>query len=791
MVAEKQRKPGAVGSARSLSVSDDVNAFDDSLPWSHVLGFKTAAIILSVAALVIMGTVLFFSNFDISQKTTTHTTAITSVILNASTTGIVLTRKPLYKSAIYERKYETVHGDKGAEVTSTENLHKDAVQNAPSVNSFENWREVDPDDVGTTDRKDCKRPMCKWISRYISSKLDWTIKPCHDFYSHVCSSKWFASDNVEEMDFPSQSLARFMKHLKHYIIHKATGNAWEKNAASLFKGCLQGDRTLTHIRPRFPIWPLKRLSGIQTLAKLQAYCLRFYKSQPLLETFIAPSGTRWKGGERSNFALFADSPTLPVSRFQLLYPSAAEDDYKRLIRSLIEDKDGDRIAQGIIKLEKALVKVISKEYVSLSHRAVNVLDLIQDDDDWQVLLKTALSNQKDIRTLDRNYLFKLRHVLKNASSTLDVANYMVYYTLVQLSPLIRNLTFLIPLGMGKTIRGVSVSTQGCLRLTEKAYEHGMRILGMMALGAQDWTHEKPKEVAVRGIVSDLKRILAKHAEEWFTTPGTRKEAIKKLKALKVVILGAAPLDAITYARGEKVVGSKDVVSLLQGGPARDSVRFGFFPGSVFDTTPRYLPEVNTVYLPHAMFGTFNNVSNPADPLFLPLIGASMLEAMMSAMDSRGAERIIGPSGISANWWDIEEETKANRKKECFKNLYGHRLKELLISSSRQVFMEKFLARGALLEPLYQAYHNRVTQHYPDGLHIDPGLSADMLFYVIYAMGLCEQPGSEKYKIKHKAGIPARILVNAHVGSSERFRRAFHCKTDDDMVPVKPCSYWKP
>ncbi|KAL3210979.1 hypothetical protein MRX96_036743 [Rhipicephalus microplus] len=139
--------------------------------------------------------------------------------------------------------------------------------------------------------------------------------------------------------------------------------------------------------------------------------------------------------------------------------------------------------------------------------------------------------------------------------------------------------------------------------------------------------------------------------------------------------------------------------------------------------------------------------------------------MLAVIDGRGTQTFLRDSSVSTHWWSPADDSKLTKIRSCYRDL------------------------GALLDPLQRFYKEKVSKYYPDGLRIEPEFTADMLFYIVYTMGMCEPRGSERYKVKHRMGIPARILVNAHLGSSDRFRRAFKCKHSDEMMPLHSCSYW--
>ncbi|KAH6923363.1 hypothetical protein HPB50_000490 [Hyalomma asiaticum] len=692
----------------------------------------------------------------------------------------------------------------GTDTSEAELGAMQARQDAPDsafVNNYDSWKEIAEDASGERRRRsECGRPQCRWLSRYLTSKLDWTIKPCHDFYSHVCSAKWFTSspqeaadderkEQQDSLDFRTQAVARLMNKLTAYLKGKVSTMPWERNAATFFADCLKPKvpRTLSSIRPRFPIWPLEKITSVSTLPKLVAYVAKFFRSTPLLKTYAGDLRTTLR-----NDTLYVDSPVLPLARFQYLHPTAKEEDYRKVLRAALQGRRAGGLPQAIVKLELALARIVSRDFVTLADRAVETENLLAGDEFWDPLLMALVQNRREVRVLDHKYLMNLMSVLRNATSALDVANLIIYSTLTQIAPLIQNMSFLIPLGLEQTVTGVPMQVQGCLSLTEKAYRHGMRLLALKALGVTEWSPEKPKARVIHNMIADLKKSLKKYVRAWFTETDSRRDALKRLRTLKVDLLGATPHDELTYARNEKYFSKpRQAASLLEEVPGRD-LNYGgdFFPGSAFSTEPKYVAETHTLYLPPAMFGLIDKMQEFDDPLLIvPLIGAPILKAMLAVIDGRGTQTFIRDSSISTHWWSPADDSKLGKIRSCYRDLYALSLKDMLINSNHQAFFEEFIAQGALLDPLHKFYKEKVSKYHTDGLRIEPEFTTDMLFYIVYTMGMCEPRGAERYKIKHRMGIPARILVNAHLGSSDRFRRAFKCKHSDEMMPLHSCSYW--
>ncbi|KAH9380595.1 hypothetical protein HPB48_020375 [Haemaphysalis longicornis] len=554
------------------------------------------------------------------------------------------------------------------------------------------------------------------------------------------------------MDFQTQSVARLMNELSLYLQKKASTLPWERNAAAFFTDCLmpKTPRTLSSIRPRFPIWPLEKITSLSTLPKLIAYVDKFFRSTPLLKTYVGQMRSSY-----SNDTLYVDSPVLPLasyqqrigvstaprsgkiisivllSWFQLLHPKAKEEDYKKLLRSTLQGHGVNNVPQAVVKLELALSRIISRDFVTLADRAVDTQNLLSGDMFWDPVLMALVGNRREVRALDHKYLMNLMSVLKNATSPLTVANLIIFSTLTQSRHLYTNMSSLTPLGLEQTVPRCALA---------------------------DWSPEKLKAGVIQKLVAELKKVLKKYVRTWFTESESKRDALRRLKKLRVNLLGATPHDELTYARDEKSFSNaRHLVSLLEESPARNSTDY-FFPGSVFSPAPKYVAETHTLYLPPAMFGLVNKLQQFDDPLLLlPLIGAPISRRCSRSSTPEGRRR----SSRAPSWPPTGGRPLTTPSSRGSRPATGTCTRSLAQGRAHQQQPAGLLRRVrgagcALLDPLHKLFKEKVAEYHPDGLRIEPEFTADMLFTSSTSWACAKPPGAERYKVKHRMGIPSRI-----------------------------------
>ncbi|XP_064459315.1 phosphate-regulating neutral endopeptidase PHEX-like [Ornithodoros turicata] len=685
----------------------------------------------------------------------------------------------------------------------------------------------------------CREPECLWYLQHIRTKLNERIDPCDDFYSHVCTDKWFAPN--DKSTFHMSSLEKLMSSMDMNLrVERHSQLKWLRNSAFLYDACVTGNfskslrRALFYRRPRRATprphvarpRPHLRLTshpppttspapppqpavvfkiGLQEMApslerdlrdvlpRLHRQYLEGYKVSALANVYMAPMGRKSR-----LYVPFIDSPDLIIKRFFLRYPNRTEEDYRKLIASTFTDvNDPEAVAIKIVGIEKRLSDVISGSSARLGDRVMTPEHMARRGNatlNWLTeLLPSSSGRGSSIHVLDKGYVTRMVDILRDVCAPKDIKNYLDFRTLVHYSPFL-NITPLIPLSYGEEVKDVPPKVQGCLRFVETIYKQGMRMLGTEALGGNFAQWRIPFEYQMSSLFEDVKRVLAKYALKWFS-PGTASVAVKKIQSMELTYLGARITTPSFYAQNTPEI--KDLRDF--GRLISDTVRRDFHnksnldfmhKTSIFSTEVEYNGDTNALYIPHGIVTLPILLSDRLHPIFVPIVAQKVLHGVMAAIDSRGSESLLAGNKYRT-WWSSRDRHLFQNKSHCYKAQLSRAVKRILPIASGHVFLETFMADNAIMEPLYDVYRRRISKRNWDGsMRGDERVKEDRVFFYAYAMGLCERPGLERVQLLYRKTIPARLRVNSALTNFPRFQRAFQCTHGKKMVSGESCSYWK-
>ncbi|KAH9372718.1 hypothetical protein HPB48_022402 [Haemaphysalis longicornis] len=490
-----------------------------------------------------------------------------------------------------------------------------------------------------------------------------------------------------------------------------------------------------------------------------------------------------------------NSPVMLIKRFFMLYPKLSERDCKLLIEESLKDvPNPSQVASKILHIEKRLMNIVlgttatSHERTLERNRKTNLGNATVR---WlSHLFPSSFGGRLNVRILDQGYVSQLVDLLKHVSTPADVADYFHFRTLVEYSPFL-NMTHLIPLSYDSHVRAVPLRVQGCLHLVENFYKHGMRMLGIEALGGDIAAWQIPFRHEIEVLFSDVRHTLHRFVRSWFSS-STVDMALRKLRSMKLAYLGSDVAYPTSYAVYTPELSSLDNFGDL----VRDAVQRDFnetanydflYRASIFSTSVEYNADTNTIYVPHALVTIPALFSEVLHPIFIPILGAKMLQGVLAAVDVRGSTTVTEDSG----WWHMIDRLKFQNRSVCFREELDREVNKISPSANFSGFLHSFMAESAAIEPLLDIYKQRVYHRFPKGFKRSAERRNEKrIFYYAYAMGQCEEPGTESIQIRFRHAIPARIRVNSALANDPGFQKTFLCKAHSRMAPDKRCSYWE-
>ncbi|XP_077551334.1 neprilysin-1-like [Haemaphysalis longicornis] len=705
--------------------------------------------------------------------------------------------------------------ERGTRSTSSEQLPK-VTSNLPlrsprkqisrrkSLQSFQDVRRIRLEESSAR----CSQPECLWYRHHMNTKLDRSVDPCDDFYGHVCGPRWFKPN--AKPTFEAESIEKLMSCLDLNVrVQKRSPLRWVRNAVFLYQSCLKsnGSRAVRdklfarlHRRNSSTTPPqteapvvIFHLGLQEMMPQLQSEYLEHVNVHPLARVYLAPSGGNGKGAAR-RYVPHVRCPELLLKRFFLLYPEQSERDYKSLIeKSLKGVLNLSEVAGKIVYIEKRLMNIISGAANARLVTAEGMRSLGNATMKWlSHLFPSSYGRRSNLRIVDQDYVSRIVDILKQVCTPADLADYFQFRALVEYSSFL-NITPLIPLSYDTHVSAVPLRVQGCLHLVENFYKHGMRIMGTEALGGDIRAWRIPLRQEVEALFTDVRRTLQRYARSWFSSSSVD-IAVRKLRSMKLAYLGASVVHPTSYATSTPEFTSLDHFGDL----VWDVVRRDFnktinydslFRASIFSTSVEYNADTNTLYVPHALVTMPALFSETLHPIFVPILGAKMLKAVMAAVDIRGSD-VATDDGDYRNWWQLVDRLKYQNRSACFRNQLDSEIRRVSARANFSAFLNLFIAESAAIRPLLDLYRQRASQRFPQGFApYGDRLNADQVFYYVYAMGQCEHPRTEGVQIRFRHAIPARIRVNSALANDPGFQETFTCKIRSRMAPPRRCSYW--
>ncbi|KAH9365571.1 hypothetical protein HPB48_021120 [Haemaphysalis longicornis] len=202
---------------------------------------------------------------------------------------------------------------------------------------------------------------------------------------------------------------------------------------------------------------------------------------------------------------------------------------------------------------------------------------------------------------------------------------------------------------------------------------------------------------------------------------------------------------------------------------------------------------NVLFIPHSNVAFLNDITKSIDPILYPLVLGEILRGMFGAVDRRGAT--VNHNLALATWWDADEMSKYSQLELCFEEQYYVAIRDLIGDNfETRMRLEENIADNAILGPLHDIYMKvLMSWNFAAGLKLPvDGRQLDMeqLFFILYAVGLCDNPNHKFWKRKLMFGeIPGKLRVNIPLMNFPKFSAAFGCARGFPMNPARKCMIW--
>uniref|UniRef100_A0A131YKL2 Gluzincin n=1 Tax=Rhipicephalus appendiculatus TaxID=34631 RepID=A0A131YKL2_RHIAP len=681
----------------------------------------------------------------------------------------------------------------------------------------------------------CRSDACIWAENYLRGRLNSSVNPCSDFYAYVCSRHWTSRDlDLQSRAYHERTVGMMMtdveKYFRQYLkeneerYHKYPG-VFLHQAISLLPKCQseeKNDKNLTSLRSLLEEynlggWPYKKAPRGANVVTISAFVDR-----DLGVFSFAKVSLRKSFEDDRGYTVHIDAPSLTIKRYNLAHLDESPENFTEKVALALSllDKNQDMLeqAEAISLLEKKLQSVIgAPHFVDFQERIKRVGQLDRKGKwDWKEYLTIlfqdieTFDNDKPVAIMNNEYISKLAVIL-NETDTVTLLNYLGYRIVVHLSPLLAKVASpLLRLSHDDYMEFVPDRLQACMHLLERLYKQGMRFFGRMTFSKTNSTLLlKHYDYSMSSLEPHLKssmtdRLLS--SSSWLDRSAIG-VGVDKIENMRLVFLGstedintvasyynfnAQPLDPshLVESFRDLQAGTRNVY--WETKPPKDDLD-ARYDHTALSPGHEYFFGRNVLFIPHANIAFLNDITNSIEPVLFPLVLAEIFRGMFGAVDRRGST--VDHNLAVATWWNTDEMSKFSQLELCFQDQYYVEIRELIGDNfEAKTRLEENIADNAIMGPLHDTYMKvLMSQDGAERLKIsvdDRQLDMEQLFFILYAVGLCDNPNRDAWVRKLKFGeIPGKLRVNIPLMNFAKFSSAFGCAPGMTMSPTRKCAVW--
>ncbi|XP_064470360.1 neprilysin-2-like [Ornithodoros turicata] len=676
-------------------------------------------------------------------------------------------------------------------------------------------------DVFTT----CTSDTCRWEGQYLDRNLNYSVDPCSDFYSHVCSSNWY-QDNSTAAAYVSQAAGAVLRGLWEYLSRNsanASSTSFLNQAAYVARGCVEGrqkDKKWARLLTIFsdlgiPKWPYH-----SDVPDVDPHDVAKVADKMLGTSTFVTLMLRQRTWDKE-LQLHVDSPPIFLRRFEALGPVAGLRTYRDFVYKVLwlrkkVPRNARGLASDIVRLEEMM-----SEAAAPSARSVPVVHISRPLGEFKILrnwnwlryfshfVEGAPSiDLRDIVILDRNYIDQLAVILAEANRR-TLINYIGYRVLIYMSPLLpaRKAEFVLSVSHPVLVtNGVSARLVSCMFMLERLYPFGVRVLTWEAINKTFSSNLDSLADDFKMVQDDARSEMktAALSATWLKKNESRM-AVAKIERMRIEILPMkeertlppASFSHIPPRQGSLLMTYYNLVRFMRtkywtsGDPT-------YFQepmtqtGSVFQPGFSYDPQRNVLTLSPATVIFAANISNRLQATSIPFLLTPLVRGMFSTLDPRGS--IVGADGAVRKLLSPPSQSMFLSLSSCIQGTFIKSGRKYIKNALEEsLFLYENVADIAVLHPLYNIFLRLV--HKDDALSLVPLPSpVNMMkaFFINYASTFCEPVRSEVYvkkQLRYKTSVPGKLRVNGPLKKFRTFGKVFDCVLGARMNSKRSCPFW--
>ncbi|XP_064470334.1 endothelin-converting enzyme 1-like [Ornithodoros turicata] len=671
----------------------------------------------------------------------------------------------------------------------------------------------------------CATEMCQWEARYLNGKLNKSVDPCTDFYSHVCSANWYndATDGAYTSTASAAMLHNMWAFLKREF--NVSQTSFLSQAAFLARGCMEGPQDAEWVTFRTILSDMN-ISGWPydgDVPNINPHDVAKVTDKLLGTSAFVTLVLRQRSWDHE-LELHVDSPSIFLRRFQELRAADNITKYTDFVYKVLslqkQPSDETRdLAVEIVKLEVMMSEAAAEgtRSVPMAH-AMRPLGSFKTLRNWDWLRYFSYFTEgtpglalESVVVLDPNYVDQLEDILSETHRR-TLVNYIGYRLVVGLSPLLPGNEggFMLPVSHPiQLVKDASGRLAACMSALERVYPFGVRTLTWSAMSQSDRTLK-----IIERLSGDLKRLqdLAQYemkqtsvSAPWLHANESHVASLKFDRiqfeltpsnaelSLPVSTSSPSPPERgqllMTYYKLFRFVRTQywtggDPTHFQEPMTPSESV---FGPGFSYD------PQRNAIALSPAtiLFGA--RVSRRFLATSIPFLITPLLRGMFSAIDARGST--VDADGAIRKWWSPSSKETFLSRSWCYQGIFIESATKYINDPDESLFLYDNVADGAVLQAMYNIFlkfgggRDNALGHVPG---LPTGTTSRKIFFTNYASMFCEPPHNvlhEQMRLRYRVSVPAKLRVNGPLKRFKPFAKAFDCSVGTRMDPKSSCAFW--
>lgn len=670
--------------------------------------------------------------------------------------------------------------------------------------------------LGGENRHFCETKVCERESVYLTSYLDWTVSPCDDFYSFVCNH-WKNLHPEVGTSVDSLLVQKVEEDIYHAMTSQTRTNNKLIKVQSIINACVQSPFMESHKTALVDFmgdlglrgWPFHRDTKTLTDAwKSTSLLLRNLGLAVLVSVKVEPDP---ENEERYTIAL--GDPDVLIGQYGS-QESALPEWYSMAVTSCFKvftsGKYVDiarRVREFSARLAEAATDRGSEAFAAkrfklmqLKHHA-NLIQLLT----FLFSNITVVHSRMKVLVKTEKYFRDLRNVL-HVTKGVDVLNYLGFRALLHISPLLPDQALEMASLQMKQLTGLRQLNwprwRRCIRMFE-------RVTPVVFLHAYaDVRQNVQNKDKAWSLLNDIQAnfVLAINSAPWMSIDD-KLMLRDRLSRIKIEVFHKfvakrghkhSPAEFVPDVQPGNVITVYRTLAkqLMERRLARIKTRRDptviRWKGSVFDTTPRFDRDSQSIFVPMAMFDS-TYMNDPESMLLqVPRVATKVIGALFAGIHQGN----FPPGKLH---WSVDTELGYHDVQKCLQRHYAasDANAESTFPGGVKLRTEKTTQFDVLeslsLLPAFKIFIKHVNKvNIEDyGLLTGLNITVKQLFYILYTKGLCETTDAARRRELAEESLfrPPSDRANGPLRNSFRFPTFWECASDSPMNPNQKCTIW--